>query len=65
MMEAEGRAPERMAAALRGLPEQDPPSRVLVPGLLDGLDAVARRVRALTVRGGADVAARPYLQAYS
>ncbi|MEE7490077.1 glycosyltransferase family protein [Methylobacterium oryzae] len=65
LMEAEGRAPERMAAALRGLPEQDPPSRVLVPGLLDGLDAVARRVRALTVRGGADVAARPYLQAYS
>ena len=65
LMEAEGRAPGRMAAALRDLPGQDPPSRVLVPGLLDGLDAVARRVRALTARGGADVAARPYLQAYS
>jgi hypothetical protein len=64
-MEAEGRAPARMATALRDLPGQDPPSRVLVPGLLDGLDAVARRVRALTARGGADAAARPCLQAYS
>lgn len=65
LMEAEGRAPARMATALRDLPGQDPPSRVLVPGLLDGLDAVARRVRALTARGGADAAARPCLQAYS
>lgn len=64
-MEAEGRTPGRMAAALRDLPEQDPPSRVLVPGLLDGLDAVARRVRALTARGSADEEARPCLQAYS
>ncbi|MFC6737990.1 glycosyltransferase [Methylobacterium tardum] len=47
LMEADGRAPERMAAALRALPDQSEPSRVLVPGLLDGLDAVARRVRAL------------------
>ena len=46
LMEAEGRAPERMATALRALPDQTEPSRVLVPGLLDGLDAVARRVRA-------------------
>lgn len=47
LMEAEGRAPERMAQALRDLPDQTEPSRVLVPGLLDGLDAVAHRVRAL------------------
>ena len=47
LLEADGRAPERMAAALRALPDQTEPSRVLVPGLLDGLDAVARRVRAL------------------
>ncbi|WP_345819833.1 glycosyltransferase [Methylobacterium fujisawaense] len=65
LMEAEGRTPGRMAAALRDLPEQDPPSRVLVPGLLDGLDAVARRVRALTARDSADEETRPCLQAYS
>lgn len=47
LMEADGRAPERMAAALRALPDQTEPSRVLVPGLLCGLEAVARRVRAL------------------
>jgi predicted glycosyltransferase len=44
LMEEDGRAPERMAAALRALPDQPPPSRVVVPGLLDGLDAVVRRV---------------------
>ena len=47
LLESEGRAPERMAAALRALPDQPEPSRVVVPGLLDGLDAVARRVRVL------------------
>jgi predicted glycosyltransferase len=44
LMEEDGRAPERMAAALRALPDQPPPSRVVVPGLLDGLEAVVRRV---------------------
>ena len=47
LLESEGRTPGRMAAALRALPDQPEPSRVVVPGLLDGLDAVARRVRAL------------------
>lgn len=65
LMEADGRTPERMAAALRALPDQDPPSLVLVPGLLDGLDVVARRVQALTARGSADTEAGPFLKAYS
>jgi predicted glycosyltransferase len=47
LMEEDGRQPARMAAALRGLPSQPAPSRVVVPGLLDGLDAVVRRVKAL------------------
>lgn len=47
LMEEDGRQPERMAAALRALPQQPEPSRVVVQGLLDGLDAVVRRVRAL------------------
>ncbi len=34
--------PGRMAAALRGLPHQNRPSEVLVPGLLDGLDNIYR-----------------------
>lgn len=41
------RDPGRMAAALRALPDQPEPSRVVVPGLLDGLDAIVGRVRAL------------------
>ena len=41
------RNPGRMAAALRALPDQPEPSRVVVPGLLDGLDAIVGRVRAL------------------
>ncbi|MCJ2053030.1 glycosyltransferase family protein [Methylobacterium sp. J-070] len=61
LMESDGRSPARMAAALRALPDQTEPSRVLVPGLLDGLDAVARRVRALA-GAGAD---RPSLRAFS
>jgi predicted glycosyltransferase len=60
LMEAEGRAPERMAAALRALPDQTEPSRVLVPGLLDGLDAVARRVRALAGPGAERSCARAF-----
>lgn len=51
LMEEDGRAPGRMAAALRALPGQTEPSRVLVPGLLGGLEAVARRVRAHAATG--------------
>jgi predicted glycosyltransferase len=47
LMEEDGRQPERMAAALRALPGQPEPSRVVVPALLDGLEAVVRRVKAL------------------
>lgn len=36
--------PARMAAALRQLPRQGLPSDVIVPGLLEGLDSVARLV---------------------
>ena len=36
--------PAVMAAALRDLPSQEPPSRVVVPGLLDGLTNVNRLV---------------------
>jgi predicted glycosyltransferase len=60
LLEADGRAPERMAAALRALPDQSEPSRVLVPGLLDGLDAVARRVRALAAPDALRTRARAY-----
>ncbi|MBE7244196.1 MAG: hypothetical protein INR63_04540 [Actinomycetospora chiangmaiensis] len=53
LLEEDGRAPQRMAAALRALPDQPEPSRVVVPGLLDGLEAVVRRVRTLAPRGDA------------
>jgi predicted glycosyltransferase len=36
--------PQAMATALRALPRQQPPSDVVVPGLLEGLTNVARRV---------------------
>ncbi|MFX8466388.1 hypothetical protein ABTL61_19210, partial [Acinetobacter baumannii] len=36
------RDPAAMAAALRRLPDQPPPSRVVVPGLMDGLTHVNR-----------------------
>ncbi|RDI58620.1 putative glycosyltransferase [Microvirga subterranea] len=42
------RTPERMAAALRGLSSQPRPSEVVIPGLLDGLDRVQERLKALT-----------------
>ena len=48
LLEEDGRAPERMAAALRALPDQAPPSRVVVPGLLDGLEVIRARFDALT-----------------
>lgn len=38
------RAPEAMAAALRRLPAQPPPSAAALPGLLDGLDVVDQLV---------------------
>jgi hypothetical protein len=41
------RTPERMAAALRSLSSQPRPSDVIVPGLLDGLDRVQERLKAL------------------
>ncbi len=37
--------PRTMATALRQLPQQSLPSRVVVPGLLDGLDSVNRLTR--------------------
>jgi hypothetical protein len=43
----EPRAPERMAQALRGLSSQRRPSEVTIPGLLDGLDRVRERLKAL------------------
>ncbi len=42
--ERDGRAPAAMAAAIRGLAEQPRPSETQIPGLLDGLDAIAGRV---------------------
>ncbi|GEP05251.1 glycosyltransferase family protein [Methylobacterium oxalidis] len=39
---------DRMAAALRALPDQLPPSRIVVPGLLDGLPNVMSRIFALS-----------------
>jgi len=42
------RDPAVMAAALRALPSQAPPSRRLPAALLDGLDCVVQRVKALT-----------------
>ena len=36
--------PLKMAAALRGLPSQPPPSTVSIPGLLDGLEVICEKV---------------------
>ncbi|NIX76841.1 glycosyltransferase family protein [Microvirga terricola] len=44
---AEPRTPERMAAALRSLSTQPRPSEVVIPDLLDGLDRVQTRLKAL------------------
>jgi predicted glycosyltransferase len=44
------RNPRRMAAALHELPAQPQPSRVVVPGLLDGLDVIRGRFAALNGR---------------
>lgn len=45
------RTPERMAQALRGLATQPRPSEVVVPGLLEGLDRVQERLKALLQHG--------------
>jgi predicted glycosyltransferase len=39
------RDPQRMATALRHLPQQNLPSTIVIPGLLDGLENVNRLVR--------------------
>lgn len=41
------RDPARMAAALKALPGQGRPSQAVMPGLLDGLDAIRSRFRAI------------------
>lgn len=57
MLADDGRyEPEVMAAALRNLPRQNRPSEVIVPGLLEGLENVARLV-APWIEGGAEAAA--------
>ncbi|WP_457092411.1 glycosyltransferase family protein [Microvirga sp. P5_D2] len=43
----EPRTPERMAKALRALSTQPRPSEVVIPGMLDGLDRVQERLKAL------------------
>ena len=45
LSEDEGRDPRVMAAALRRLPHQSPPSAVHIPGLLDGMPKVNRMAR--------------------
>jgi len=53
-----------MAAALRHLTEQDPPSSVMIPGLLDGMPSVNRLVRKWLDEGRAGCfAARERLEA--
>jgi predicted glycosyltransferase len=45
LSEEEGISPKKMAAALRQLPQQQPPSSVVIPGLLDGMASVNRLAR--------------------
>jgi len=51
------RLAREMATALRHLPQQNRPSDVVVPGLLDGLPNVNRLARRLGNRGGQPIAA--------
>lgn len=51
LSEGEGRDPRVMAAALRQLTQQAPPSRVVIPGLLDGMASVNRLVGKWLDRG--------------
>jgi predicted glycosyltransferase len=53
LSEQEGRDPAVMAAALRRLTQQPPPSSVLIPGLLDGMSAVNRFAQHWLERGRA------------
>ena len=56
------RDPQVMATALRQLPQQAPPSRAVIPGLLDGLPNVAKLVAGLLDeprRGPAAIDAMP------
>jgi hypothetical protein len=40
-----GRDPVKMATALKHLPDQQPPSVISIPGLLDGHENVASLIR--------------------
>jgi predicted glycosyltransferase len=51
LSEQDGRDPRVMAAALRQLTQQAPPSNVVIPGLLDGMASVNRLVRRWLDRG--------------
>jgi predicted glycosyltransferase len=51
LSEEDGRDPRVMAAALRRLTRQAPPSSVVVPGLLDGMASVHRLVGKWLARG--------------
>ena len=51
--EEEARDPEKMAAALRRLTDQPPPSATVIPGLLDGMERVNRLARMWLERGWA------------
>jgi predicted glycosyltransferase len=53
-VEEEGRDPRKMATALRDLLEQPPPSAVVIPGLLDGMERVNRLARSWLERGRAE-----------
>lgn len=50
--ERDGATPDIMINAIRNLPNQPPPSAVSVPGLLEGLDYVAKRTQYLLGRAG-------------
>jgi len=64
LSEQEARDPRVMAAALRHLTEQAPPSSVMIPGLLDGMPSVNRLVRKWLDEGRAGCfAARERLEA--
>ena len=64
LSEEEGRDPRVMAAALRRLTGQPPPSTVIIPGLLDGMSNVNRLVRKWLDEGRAGCfAARERLEA--
>jgi predicted glycosyltransferase len=45
LSEQDGRDPQVMAAALRHLAHQPPPSAIYIPGLLDGMPKVNRLAR--------------------